>query len=417
LWKRIFLTLYFLQIQGFVAVMHFVLLFVCFVHASGFWKNAWYYKHWCGEKDGKQPLVWAFDSACEKVFPSRFDRDWKPAAGAFRSAPSGYEPDQPLSLVRVDESTLPKFFGNNLSDVDLCLTLVVRDLSGVPYFKYLSNGRHNVPVQTWSSSKLFGVASAGGRIQRECLVGLDANTTGKHGTTPLGDLITVIPSYDVTAGYSSNANAKYFAAVANHTYLSSLISGPWLGRANESLGGSYGEPIPSDLSFSFNGCRTSPDLPPKIDGDFLSTLSNVELFRRIVLHRDIATIRQFPGITWESVSDILYGAKESRLFPGTQWGGLSAGIEIFVQSGVANMSLVDESGDWRIFSKIGDGISDSGEGQLLLNTYANLMGKEFLLSIRTSQTSHGGDPVFAAQNVLHPIIVKLVAAIMNEHLQ
>jgi hypothetical protein len=382
-----------------------------------FGSNPFYYKHWCGTGDRGTPMIYAYDTKCVKLFPSVFERDWTPPAGA-GPVPDGYFPDAPLYSVLVDDRTLLQLDIGNLARVDLALILVQRNESGKAFFKYFGNGRENIPEQTWSSSKLFGVAAAGGKLECACKTCLDAHATGKHGATPLGDLITVIPTYDITAGYSSNSNAKYFASIANHSFLSHLISGPWLGRGNESLGGSYGEPVPPDLSYSFDGCRILPDNPLHIDGDFLSMLSNAELFRRIVMHRDVAQDRRFPDLSWESVTDILYGAKKSLLFPGTQWGGLAAGFDIFVQSGVPNMTEVDSAtkGRWRIFSKIGDGISDtSGQGQMIVNSYASLgPNVEFIISIRASQSASSGvDPVVVAQNMLQPIIAKIVTLIIS----
>lgn len=44
------------------------------------------------------------------------------------------------------------------------------------------------------------------------------------------------------------------------------------------------------------------------------------------------------------------------LFPGLEWGGMTADTAIFVQSGL-DMDLVEQNsqGKWRIFSKLGAG--------------------------------------------------------------
>ena len=57
------------------------------------------------------------------------------------------------------------------------------------------------------SSKIFTMANAAGHMrsnESKCTsigdkLGMDASTTGKHGKTALGDLATVVCSYDTTA--------------------------------------------------------------------------------------------------------------------------------------------------------------------------------------------------------------------------
>jgi hypothetical protein len=57
--------------------------------------------------------------------------------------------------------------------------------------------------------------------------GLDGTVTGKHGTTQLGDLATVICSYDQTAGYTSNSLASYFHDLGWRQRLYDLVQ-TWL---------------------------------------------------------------------------------------------------------------------------------------------------------------------------------------------
>jgi hypothetical protein len=79
-------------------------------------------------------------------------------------------------------------------------------------------------------------------METACSFGLFGSTAkGNHGPTALGDLATVICSYDETAGYSSNSLSKYFSNVGGRSRLQSLVTN-WLGASgNASLGGSYGE--------------------------------------------------------------------------------------------------------------------------------------------------------------------------------
>ena len=106
------------------------------------------------------------------------------------------------------------------------------------YGRYPGNANHAEAAETWSSSKIFA-ASGGGSESCTHLEGLASCTKGKgccnlsltlslsltqtlsltltqrehqgkHGATPLGDLVSVITSYDETAGYTSNSLANYF---------------------------------------------------------------------------------------------------------------------------------------------------------------------------------------------------------------
>ena len=104
--------------------------------------------------------------------------------------------------------------------------------------------------------------------------GMDGSVSGKHGITQLGDLATVICSYDETAGYSSNSLSSYFHDIGWRGRANNLVQ-DWLlvgeetsatahserNKANkpvkgqdddlsQSLGGNYGEATPSDLTFT-----------------------------------------------------------------------------------------------------------------------------------------------------------------------
>jgi hypothetical protein len=72
------------------------------------------------------------------------------------------------------------------------------------------------------------------------LFGLDGTTTGKHGTTPFGDLATVVCSYDHTAGYSSNSLSSYFHDIGWRDRINSVVLRDWLKvPSNQTLGGNY----------------------------------------------------------------------------------------------------------------------------------------------------------------------------------
>lgn len=123
--------------------------------------------------------------------------------------------------------------------------------------------------------------------------------------------------------------------------------------SNQTLGGNYGEATPSDLGFVFRSadsqseCTADKDPWPTVYTNTISALSAAELTRRIVQHREIPETFRFPGASWDDIQvprivahcylscaqEELYGAKNSALFPGLQWGGMTADTGIFLQVG------------------------------------------------------------------------------------
>ena len=62
---------------------------------------------------------------------------------------------------------------------------------------------------------------------------------GKYGKTALGDLSTIIASYDHTMGYTSNSLSSYFHDLGWRTRINDLVTGSWLNQPTNSLGGNY----------------------------------------------------------------------------------------------------------------------------------------------------------------------------------
>ena len=97
---------------------------------------------------------------------------------------------------------------------------------------------------------------------------------GKNGKTPLGDLSTIICSYDTTKGYSSNSLSSFFHDLGWRERAHNMVTS-WLGQETESLGGNYGEATPSDLGFSIETldgqtCEAVADVPSVVYGNSLS---------------------------------------------------------------------------------------------------------------------------------------------------
>jgi hypothetical protein len=143
------------------------------------------------------------------------------------------------------------------------------------------------------------------------LFGLDGSTTGKHGTTPFGDLATVVCSYDHTAGYSSNSLSSYFHDIGWRDRINSVVLQDWLKvPSNQTLGGNYGEATPTDLGFtatetedgSKKTCSMDKDPWPKKYDNTISALTEVELTRRLAHHRELSDEkRSYPGASWMDI--------------------------------------------------------------------------------------------------------------------
>jgi hypothetical protein len=169
------------------------------------------------------------------------------------------------------------------------------------------------------SSKIFAMANAAGHLrsnESQCgsgnvhnhLFGLDGTITGKHGVTPLGDLATIICCYDHTADYTSNSLSSYFHDIGWRDRINVLLN-DWLKVSNQTLGGNYGVETPSDLGMTATEtidqksqtCTMDKDPWPTIYNNTISALTEVELTRRIALHREIPQKFRFPGATWKDI--------------------------------------------------------------------------------------------------------------------
>lgn len=451
----------------------------------GFGDSPYYYANWCNN-EGAASLVYLDDSGCQKVFPSSFDRSFSCGLGSTDDSdldPSVWVPDSvPLAQAPVDNTTLAA--AGVPDDVQLCLVLVKRAASTgeLRTRRLCAGGGDTVSFETWSSSKFLAIGNAAGALREECTdgagLGLEANSTYSSGActtpdgsglcadasacaanggtalsgyctgptamqccvgladpdaaarTPLGDLATVVASYDTSAGLTSNSVASYFHDLGHRDRALALAT-DWLvvpsasAAAASSLGGNYGEDTPSDLGFDLTdaddavSCSAEPDAAT--DGPYsnsLTALALAEAHRRLALHRELLGGDSgglvFPNTTWVDAQALLNGAERSALFPddgGLTWGGLTADPAIFVQMGLESaleatgvpnggsatgaLRAMDEAsgGQWRIFSKLGAGYSTSRSvGEVITAGYgcipdagsASGGGWEFTLAARGS---------------------------------
>lgn len=346
---------------------------------------------WCGPKPGHLPGL--DDSDCAKRFPDYFDRDYVCPVVYNNEQPRGHgsggfgPPADTLADIAIDEEELASILPEN---VTVAITIVRRggNVSAPYQVRYIGRNARK-PRQPWSSSKVFAAARAAMRARELSggLVGLDSRENGKN--LQLGDLVTVITSYDTTHNLTSNALGAYFHAFGGHKLADSFIHSGLGAPADESFGGNYGESPPPALGYKLSapGAASSPfsepfwpdPTPNPPIPNSMSSLTMAEFLRRSVLTREKSAVPVLNNYT--DAASILYGANSSTLFPGLQWGGMSMSSDVYVQRA---LNITAESpkggtpeakshGRWRIFSKLGAGFSDTRDRfEIGLNAYVCL---------------------------------------------
>ena len=218
--------------------------------ASSFGSNDYYYDNWCNNINGA--LEFLDDAKCVKKFPTNFDRDFM-CPVLFPNSGLGYNLDVTEDKIVTDKTALSGIA--TAHNVSIEVIMIRRTQSDV-YYKYMTDGEsYWTPWETWSVSKIFALANAAGKLREVCnyVMGLDATTTSPFDPeTPLGDLATIISSYDHQY-YTSNSLAAYFHDVGTHDRIYDLVRGDFMSRADtiEELGGNYGESVPVSLGYTY----------------------------------------------------------------------------------------------------------------------------------------------------------------------
>jgi hypothetical protein len=298
------------------------------------------------------------DTCGSKRSPSSVDRDL--ACPNIHTDAAGYQTS--AAPISVDTTAL-----DGIVPDDLQVTVIlIRRVGGVPYYRYLSNGRHDDAYQPWSTSKFLAAANAAVTLRTRS--GYDVGLTASVGGTPLGDLVTSLVNYD-SSPYSSNALGRYFHDIGGRANANAMIHDRWLDRpAGETFGGNYGAAAPP-LGYDFvDGAATLSITPDGSSGpaNHLSGLTIAEALKRLVMHREDAATRM-PGIQWADLRVLFYGADASPRYG--EHGGMSADTAVYLQQ-AHDIDYIERrsGGRWRIFSKLGLGSS----GQLLDVGYACL---------------------------------------------
>ena len=294
-------------------------------------------------------------------------------------------------------------------------------VNGKPYFRYLSNGTQNHPVQTWSSSKPLAFAAMASqlRAQSKQKVGIDGeteNTNGDGGFVPIGDLVSIATVYrERVKPYNSNNLGTWAQNVAGRHYSQRLIT-KWLKRPNEFFSGGYGDDG-SGLTGHFRSYAGHTHAAPLSSAggvvNQISTLTFADFYRRIILHRELSeqdsqegrslcdtesmNSLSLPCVTWSDMKTILYGAEPryTRYFKDRIVGGMMGGMSVLLHKAVSgnNPTQLNDhhGGQWKIFTKVGwgqvAGIPDTRwHGYACLPTFdasgkPTSEGKEFIVSL------------------------------------
>ena len=294
------------------------------------------------------------DDVCRsKRFPVDDDRD-------FRCATDATSRDATLADGRVvhyrtasEAPVVDDDLRGVIPDSVKLTVILVRRVDGVPHYRYVSNGTHDFAFQPWSSTKFMAIANAASTMRKASggHVGLDSVVEG----VPLGDLVTIVHSYDETH-YSSNSLAKWFHDVGGRVHINELLHG-WLNRPkSETLGGNYGPGfvgLPLNFRATDGHTVTVPRDPGYSFDNHLSSFAMAEFLKRLVMHREDAATR-LPGLEWSDLRVLFYGAESSKWFDGKP-GGMSADRSIYLQLHDMDGIVRRSQGRYRIFSKSGMG--------------------------------------------------------------
>ena len=352
----------------------------------------------CAAADESQWYFQFLDNLCDdKVEPSSLDRE---RACAVEDSSAEMQLQDGTWVTYYPSSQAPTWDTTSLAglvpdSMEISVILIKR-VNGVPHYRYLSNGRHDVSFQPWSTTKVLAAANAGSylRLESDGEVGLDADA----GALKLGDLVTSLVNYD-NEPYTSNGLGAYFHHVGGRQLADDLIGPLWLNRPEtETFGGNYGDSVPP-VGYTYtapNGAELT--ITPDQSGGYanhLSTATLAEAVKRLVLHRE-ESAQRLPGLDWKDVQVLLYGAEGSTTK--ASWGGMSADTAVYLQTG-HDMDYIEErsQGEWMTFSKLGLGT----KGQFVHMGYAcfpvldddgqavNGHGREFVIAAHLKEGGGG----------------------------
>ncbi|MAD61452.1 MAG: hypothetical protein CMH49_08085 [Myxococcales bacterium] len=303
------------------------------------------------------------DTKCQKILPSQRDREFQcpiQSSKALIDSVSGYATVDAVvdGQLDIDTQSLKRVLG----DEGLSVTaILIRRVDGVPYYRYLSNGRHSDILELWSSSKFLGIlnASESLRYESEGKLGLDSTVDG----IPVGDLVTIVHNYD-ERNYTSNGLMSWFHDVGGREFANQILHGRWLNRPmNEKYGANYGAKSEA-IGFEFKNSTDEVQIKPQLGWlptNELSTLTLAEALKRVVMYRENPETH-LEYSTWEDMKVLLYGAEESMWYDKQTPQGMESDTAVYMQNALDIHAMETASqGQWRIFSKLGLGFSRGGE--------------------------------------------------------
>lgn len=370
------------------------------------------------------------DGACNgrrvKARPGRVGRDnarWRQWQCPVRaSVPAEYLPAT-ASLPAIEAQMDLRALGALNLPAGLSLTLinVRRDSSGRPHYRYFSTTERDAR-ESWSTSKFMAIAAAGARA-REVSGGRVGLTSTTASGEPVGDLVSWVHNYDRGGRYESNALARYFLDVGGRDWSRSLVR-EWIGAGTSSLGANYGPFYPDGVSRTWRegGHGQALDHTREAGGDKrVSMLATAEFLKRLVMHREDAATRM-PGFRADAQADSYWRDLEVLFYgrPGHFAGGMQDDTAIYLESALDMQEMERRApGEWRIFSKLGYGISSArSRHELVYAAYACLpdlarpaWGKEMIIAANYSRPAATADRVMDRQ--FQGAIARVVGEVMS----
>ena len=362
------------------------------------------------------------DNLCdEKVWPTDQDRDRKcpvsdasPVVTLQDGSVVSYAPSS--APIEWDTAALQGLVPEGLRMV----VILIKRVDGVPHYRYLSTGDHDLADQPWSTTKHLAAANAASRLRiaSDYSVGLTASVGG----IALGDLVTSTCNYD-NASFTSNSLGRFFHDIGGRQRADDLIGHLWLQRPEtETFGGNYGDNSPPLGSTFTEPSGATVTITPDLSTGYANKLSLhtlAESLKRLVLHREEPDQR-LPGLQWLDLRVLLYGAESSQSYGA--WGGMTQDTAIYIQAG-HDMDYIEarSQGQWTIFSKLGLG----SQGQFMDVGYAcwpaldeageplEGVGREFVIA---AHLDSGGDSWDARDRALARAYRKVILRIVDGRL-
>jgi hypothetical protein len=208
--------------------------------------------------------------------------------------------------------------------------------------------------------------------------------------------VTWIHNYERDGSYASNALARYFLHAGGRAHANRLMT-TWLGAGESRLGEFYGQFYPEGIGLQWLEGEHRHDVDHRDEvGEHkrVAPLAAAEFLKRLVMHREDHGTR-LPGFRGDAAAGALWPDLEALFYgsPGQSHGGMQDDTAIYLEAAVDIAAMEARApGQWRIFSKLGHGQSESRDRlEFVYVAYAcwphlaqPAWGKEFVLAAHYS---------------------------------